>query len=97
MAVRDFVLAIDPVFEEESIQVDKAKYNVMRSTIVKILYFYGSLSCAQLSRLVENHLQEKLGGSVLWYFNIVKFDMEACGEIRHVLKLKQELIELSNV
>jgi len=62
--------------------IDKAKYEVVRNSILKNLYAYGPLTHEQLGRLVESHLKKKLNDLVAWYFIVVEQDLEYHGEIR---------------
>ncbi|MBK7453128.1 MAG: hypothetical protein IPJ46_05275 [Anaerolineales bacterium] len=74
--------------------VDKAKYEVVRNSILKNLYAYGPLTHEQLGRLVETHLKFKLNDLAAWYYIMVEQDLEQHGEIR-MSDPERQLIEVN--
>ncbi|MBI5354433.1 MAG: hypothetical protein HZB50_17470 [Chloroflexi bacterium] len=74
--------------------MDKAKYEVVRNSILKNLYAYGPLTHEQLGRLVESHLKSKLNDLVAWYYIVVEQDLERYGEVR-VADADHQLIEIN--
>ncbi len=94
MASTELVLTINPKLDKQSIRIDKAKYNVVRETILKILRSYGSMTFTQLGALVEGQLQNDFDGPMMWYYTTVKLDMEARGEIRRVPNSRPQVVEI---
>jgi hypothetical protein len=95
MAAEEIFLAINPDPTKNSVHLDKAKYDLMRAVILANLQEYGPMTFRELGALIKEQLQNEFGESVEWYFTTVKLDLEARGEIRRVLKLNQQLVELN--
>lgn len=75
--------------------LDRAKYEIVRNSILKNLYVYGPLTHEQLGLLVEDHLKLKLDDSAAWHYITVEQDLETRGEIRRVSNSNPELIEVN--
>jgi len=75
--------------------LDKAEYEIVRNSIVKILLAYGALIPDQLSSLVKNHLRHKFHDSLQRYYEAVLRNLEARGEIRVDRNTNPHLIELA--
>lgn len=89
-----FVLAINPDPTKQGVRIEKAKYDVVRETILSILHTYGPMTFTEVATMVEDQLQGNFDGSVMWYYTTVKLDMEARGELRRVPKSKPQVVEL---
>jgi hypothetical protein len=94
MAARNGFLALNPDPSKQGVQIDRTKYEAMRSAILANLKKHGPSTFTQLAVLVENQLDGSFDGSVMWYYTTVKLDLEARGEIRRVPKSKPQLIEM---
>lgn len=90
----EFIEALHPDASKQSVRIEKQKYDAMRASILDLLLAHGPITFTELSTLIEDQLQNKFDGSVMWYFTTVKLDLEARGEIRRVPKSKPQLIEL---
>ncbi|MBI3162746.1 MAG: hypothetical protein HYZ23_09560, partial [Chloroflexi bacterium] len=81
MSTGQFIHAINPDPTKQGVRIEKEKYDVIRKAILSNLRAYGPLTFTQLGSLLEDQLQRKFDGSVMWYYATVKLDMEARGEI----------------
>ena len=84
MATNEFLLAEESVLPAQFVRVDRARYDLVRESILEILRMQGPMTFTELGNLVEGLLQEDFEGSVSWYCAMVKWDLEACGALRKV-------------
>lgn len=75
--------------------IDKATYEIVRNSILKVLLAYGAMTPEQLGSLVENRLKYKQDGSMYQWYEAVRRDLEARGEIRCVPGSRPLTIELA--
>lgn len=86
-------LSAEPVVRVSSL--DKATYEIVRSSILKNLYAYGPLTHEELASLAQDHLKFKLNQLAAWHIIIVEQDLEARGAIRLVPGSDPPLIEIN--
>jgi len=79
---------------KKGVRVSRAKYDVMKATIVDVLEEKPGLTHPELTDAVEDRLEGKFGGSIPWYMESVKLDLEARKAIKRVLKGKAETYRL---
>ncbi len=96
MATDEFILALDPEPVRQIVRMDRAKYEIVRQTILEILFLHGPLVITELGDRVEDQLQNDFDGPLMWYYRMVKLDMEACGQIHRVPESWPTMIEISN-
>ena len=75
--------------------LDKAKYEIVRHSILKNLFAYGAMTSEQLASLVKEHLRTKSDDSLWRYYSLVRKDLETRGEIRCVANAEPPRIEIS--
>ena len=63
-------------------RLSKAEYEIVRNSILKNLSVYGALTFPELESLVKAHLKHKLHGSLRPYYEAVRQDLEARGELQ---------------
>ena len=68
---------------KRGVNISKSKYDTMKKTIVEILG-KGELTLAELTAAVEKKLRGKFDGSIPWYMEGTKLDLEARGVIQRV-------------
>ena len=68
---------------KRGVNISKSKYETVKKTIVEILG-KGELTHAQLTAAVEKKLRGKFDGSIPWYMEGTKLDLEARGVIQRV-------------
>lgn len=69
---------------KKGVNISRAKYDLVRETILQIIRDYGEISFTELLMMCEHMLMGKLNGSITWYATTVKLDLEARGEIERV-------------
>ena len=79
--------ALDPSMEEKiltlhpqgkkGVNISKAKYDVMKGTILDVLRDSPGLTHPELTAAVEKRLEGRFEGSIPWYMESTKLDLEA--------------------
>ena len=78
---------------KKGVNISKQKYDAMRAAITKTLAA-GDMTHTHLVKGVEQRLQGGFDGSVKWYVETVKLDLEARGVIERVPKTSPQLLRL---
>ncbi len=78
---------------KKGVNISKAKYVVIREAIMECLKSR-KLTYTELSRAVEEELSGRFEGSMRWYVEVVKLDLEARGIIERIPKTKPQLYRL---
>jgi hypothetical protein len=86
---------LHPEGGKRNFKISEEKYDVVRGAILHCLRASGELTHTELLRCVSNRLAAGFDGSISWYVEAVKLDLEARGEITRTFKLKQQLLSLS--
>jgi len=94
MATDELFLTVQPDPAKQGVRIDKARYDRVREIILFNLQRYGPMTFTQLGALVEEELHETFPSSVLWYYTLVKQDMESHGEICRVPNSRPQVIEI---
>ena len=76
------------------VNIERAKYEQIKSAITKALARDGDLSYTALNRAVEKQLKGKFDGKIPWYVETVKLDLEARGVVTRVPKTSPQLLRL---
>jgi len=95
MATEELFLAIELDSAKHGVRMNSERYEQVRESILINLRSYGPMTFTQLGALVEDELHESFPGSVLWYYTMVKQDMEARGELRRVPNSRPQVIEVA--
>jgi len=91
----DSVTGLGQCLIQQVESLDKAEYEIVRNSILKNLLAYGAMTSKQLGSLVESHLKHKLCNSLWQYYEAVREDLEARGEIHCVWNPGLQLIEIA--
>lgn len=86
-------MTLHPDVAKKGVKIEKRKYDLMRNTILDVLK-RGAMPIIELAALVDDQLQERFDGSVMWYYTTVKLDLEARGEIRRIPNSKPQKVEI---
>ncbi len=78
---------------KKGVNISKAKYVVIREAIMECLKSR-ELTYTELSRAVEEKLAGRFEGSMRWYVEVVKLDLEARGIIERIPKTKPQLYRI---
>ena len=84
-----------PNLIKQSIDLDKAEYEIVRNSILKNLLVYGAMTSDELALLVKDHLESKSASSLWRYYFYVREELEIRGEIRRVPKKDPPQIEIA--
>ncbi len=79
---------------KQGINISKAKYDLIRETILQIIRDYGEISFTELLMMCEHTLTGKFDGSISWYATKIKLDLEARGEIERVPDASPQKVRL---
>lgn len=69
---------------KSGVRISKEKYDAMREAILNILRAKREATHAELVSAVESRLRGKFSGSIPWYFESTKLDLEARKVIERV-------------
>lgn len=86
-------MTLHPDVAKKGVKIEKRTYDLMRNTILNVLKC-GAMPFIELAALVDDQLQERFDGSVMWYYTTVKLDLEARGEIRRIPNSKPQKVEI---
>jgi hypothetical protein len=62
---------------KKGVRIDRRKYELVRSAIMRSLKTYQELTHTQLNQAVRHLLPGDFSGSAPWYIEMVKLDLEA--------------------
>ena len=80
---------------KHGVNIDKKKYDLIRKAIIHSLRTKGELTFTDLTKRVKKNLEERFDGSIPWYVESVKLDLEARKIIKRIPKTKPQLYRLS--
>jgi len=75
---------------KRGVNISRAKYETMKQTILEVLR-KGDLTHDGLTGAVEKKLKGKFDGSIAWYMEGTKLDLEARGVIERVPREKHDV------
>ena len=76
-------------------RIDKEKYDAIRKAIIKTLSSGKTLTHIQLQNSVIKLVKRDFSGSIPWYHQVVKRDLEAKKIIKRITKGTPHLYELA--
>ena len=79
---------------KNGVNMSRAKYDQLKTAVEKALQ-KGPLTFSQLLDKVQSDLSGHFEGSISWYCEYVKLDLEARGLVKRVENQKPQLLELS--
>jgi hypothetical protein len=82
---------------KRNFKISEEKYDAIKGSITRCLKSKGELTHTELLECVSNSLAAGFDGSISWYVEAVKLDLEARGVVRRTLRSKQQLLSLSTV
>jgi hypothetical protein len=82
---------------KKNFKISEEKYNAIKGSIIHCLKSKRELTHTQLLACVSNRLAAGFDGSISWYFEAVKLDLEARGILKRTMKSKQQFLTLSIV
>ncbi len=91
------ILTKHPDPGKQGVSISRAKYDMIRETILDLLRTNGEMTFMTFTELVEaanERLEGKFDGSISWYVTSVKLDLEARGVIQRVPKSKPQRLKI---
>ena len=76
------------------VNISKSKYDAVRLSVVETLRGSTGMTYSLLAKSVNEKLKDRFEGSVPWYVEVLKLDLEASGVIERVRKTKPGLLRL---
>jgi len=64
-------------------RIDTTKYAVIHQGIIDVLEKNGEMKPMKMLHALDEHLRGRIDGSITWYGESVKLDMQAKGELVH--------------
>jgi len=81
--VEEKILTLHPEGKKGA-NISRAKYDVMRQTILDIVGANEGVTFTEMTNAVEKKLTGNFDGSIGWYATTVKLDLEARGELERI-------------
>jgi hypothetical protein len=88
------ILTLHPENNKEGVNIDRIKYEAVKSAILDAIDRHGEISFQNLMQTVESQLPD-FDGSIPWYVTSVKLDLEARGLIERIPKSSPQRIRRS--
>ena len=79
---------------KHGVNISKKKYELTRKAIIQSLSTKGKLTYTDLAKAVKGKLKGGFEGSIPWYVESVKLDLEARKVIERIQKTKPQLYRL---
>jgi Family of unknown function (DUF6958) len=76
------------------VSMSKAKYDMVRETILGLIRDYGEISSTELLMRCEQLRADSIKDSLSWHVTRVKLDLESRGEIERVPEASPQKIRL---
>ena len=82
---------------KQGVNISREKYDAMKAAILRSVRSRGEAPLQAVRGDVQNQLQGRFEGSILWYFTTVKLDLEARGILKRVPGKRPQRIKLKEV
>ena len=79
---------------KQGVNIDRAKYDAVRSAIVQALTGQEALTFGQLTQAVGDALGASFDGSIGWYVTTVKLDLEARRVVERIPNRQPQTLRL---
>ena len=80
--------------KKHGVNISKKKYELIRKAIIQSLRTKGKLTYTDLAKAVKGKLKGGFEGSIRWYVEVVKLDLEARKVIERIPRTKPQLYRL---
>ena len=88
------ILTLHPEEGKQGVNIDRAKYEMIRQAILNAIRSQGSISFKGLISLIDYNLRNRFEGSIPWYVTTVKLDLEARGEIERIPGRQEQTLRM---
>lgn len=76
------ILTLHPDPNKKGVNIDLEKYNIMKETYFKVLTGGACMNHTDLMKAISFELDGRFEGSVFWYAEVLKLDLEARNLLR---------------
>jgi hypothetical protein len=84
------ILTKHPDPEKKGVNISREKYDLVRGAILRCLEAQKEASHTELTKYVRESFKGKFEGSINWYVEVVKLDLEARAEIERLESAKPQ-------
>jgi len=88
------IMTLNPDKNKTGVNITKAKYDIIKQAIRKAIKERKEISYSTLINLIRARLANSFTGSIRWYVEIVKLDMEARKMIERIPDTKPQMYRL---
>ena len=79
----------------KGVYISLKKYTLMKDTILNVLNKNKEISFKELGNEVEEQLEGKFEGSIMWYYTTVKLDLETRNIIQRIQKTSPQIVKMT--
>lgn len=91
------ILTRHPDPGKKGVNISREKYDLVRSAILRCLEVQKEATHAELTQYVRDSFKGKFEGSISWYVEVVKLDLEAGAEIQRLQTQKPQRYRLAGM
>jgi hypothetical protein len=88
-------MTLNPDKNKSGVNIDKEKYDIIKQAIRQVFKERKDVSYSTLTNLIKARLADSFTGSIRWYVEVVKLDMEARKMIVRIPNTKPQMYKLS--
>ena len=92
----DTNLTLHPDNHKKGNKISKKKYDIIRASILTCLEAQPMMSYTDMANCVRESLQDKFDGSINWYVEVIKLDLEAKHIIKRISETRPQLYKLTS-
>ncbi|MFQ6020018.1 MAG: hypothetical protein ACE5KW_04605, partial [Dehalococcoidia bacterium] len=81
--------------KKKGVNISRNKYDAIRASIIECLQAERGLTYTELAKQVERTLQGRFEGSIRWYVEAVKLDLEARRIVERIPRTRPQLYRLT--
>ncbi|MCP4583554.1 MAG: hypothetical protein GY839_18245 [candidate division Zixibacteria bacterium] len=88
-------MTMNPDKSKTGVNISQVKYEIMKENILDAFKARQELSYSGLVNMINNWLADSFEGSIRWYVEVVKLDLEARKIIEKIPNTKPQMYRLS--
>jgi len=85
------IMTLNPDKNKTGVNIDKDKYDIIKQAIRQVFKERKEISYSTLTNIIKARLANNFTGSIRWYVEIVKLDMEARKMIERIPDTKPQM------
>jgi len=87
-------MTLNPDKNKSGVNIDKSKYEIIKQAIKQVFKERKEVSYSTLINIIKARLANSFKGSIRWYVEVVKLDMEARKMIERIPNTKPQMYRL---